>query len=150
MSQYKRQLNPPSPDFKGAKDIQGLISMMESYLQNLTVSIQREFTNVERSTGISQTETEKLISDSMGASLGGGGSFRITDYFRTGVSAVTTAGTAILFSSTMGTTPNVFHFRVYNSAGETIGCDISLLTATGFTATPLENATIVYLAAKTI
>ena len=152
MSQYKRQLNPPPPSFKGAKDMQALIGMVEGYLQNLTASIQREFTNVERSGGISQKETEVLIADSIAAAMGGGGgsSIRITDYFRTGTSAVTTAGTAILFSSTMGTTPNHFEFRCYDSAGATIGCDITLLTATGFTATPLENGTLTYLAVKTI
>jgi len=54
--------------------------------------------------------------------------------------AVTTGGTFIPLSPNI---PNyVILFRCVNSSNEGVGCDITGQSAGGFTATPLENATL--------
>lgn len=151
MSQYVRKINLQHPNLRGAKDINHLAEMMEDHLRKITRSIQDEFTNVERAGGIAQQQTAQSITNvSSGSSGSSGTSIVITDYMRTGTASVTSAGTAIAFSSDMGIIPSIFQFRCYDADGNTIGCAISSLTSAGFTATSLENATLEYVATKVI
>ncbi len=62
--------------------------------------------------------------------------------YRAGTNSITTAGTAILFSSAIpASTVFVKPTKCSNGSGD-VGVTISAVTTTGFIATPLENATL--------
>jgi len=146
--QYKRQIQLKQPKFSGAKDIAQLTQMIEGYLSTVTSQLMKEFTNVERSRS---SESTTVVSLSGGSSSGSsGGSSEITDYFRVGGGPVSASGTVFTFSSSLGITPSFLLIRCYDSNGMTVGCDISSISATGFTATPMEDATLQYFASKAI
>lgn len=151
MAKYVRKINLQRPNLSGAKDINKLIDSVEEHLSRMNKSIQDEFTNVERSSGVTQKDIINALTNSTSSSSSGSGSsVVITDYFRSGSVSVTSAGVPILFSSDMGIVPTTFQFRCYNALGETVGCSITLLTSTGFTATSMEDATLEYVASKGI
>ncbi len=150
MGQYVRKINLQNPKFRGAKDLDHLAEMIEDHFSKVTRSLHDEFTNVERAGGISQKQTSNAIVNASSSSGGGGTPITITDYFRSGTIAVTSAGVPVLFSSDLGMVPSSFQFRCYNAAGDTIGCAITSLSSTGFMATSLEDATLEYVASKTI
>ena len=65
---------------------------------------------------------------------------------RSGTESVTTAGTAITFSTPLASANYALTIRCVDSNGNSQACGITSKAASGFTATPPRNGTIDYIA----
>jgi len=68
----------------------------------------------------------------------------VINKLQTGRSEITTAGTYIPLNGSA--IDYILLYRCYNSSDDLVGVDFSTLTAGGFTATPLEDATLEWTA----
>lgn len=76
---------------------------------------------------------------------GGGGSSTSLDY-RSNSVGVITGGTYVPFSPPLAGAFTFGILRCYDSSGNSIGCRITSLSGSGFTAFPVRNGTLEYFA----
>ena len=112
-----------------AKDI-------EEWKRQITFELIKEFTAIQN--GLTSSGTSTTIARS--ASGGGGGS-SISTNLTAGQISVGTSATLVGYSSISN--PIVL-YRCINSNNESVGCDITSITSSNFTATALESATLYY------
>ena len=143
MSQYKRttKFSPP-PTLKG-KSADEMGRVVEQHLRDIAKKLNDEFRDLERTSVGSNVTTVINGTGSSGSS--GSGSGTASDFLRAGSQAATTAGTTISFSSAI-TGSFILLIRAYDSLNVTVGCDITNVTSTGFTATPVVNCTVQFAA----
>jgi len=143
MATYHRTttISREPPSLKG-KSTEEAFAIVENHLRVLAKNLGTEHTNLERTSVGSTTVT---IVQAQSGSSGGGGGGSSSLLFRAGKQAVTPAGTLVSFSSAISGS-FILLYRCYDASNASVGADVSAVTTSGFTITPLMNSTVEYFA----